>query len=162
METWNQRKDFLLFTFPSVSYKHISPHFCQYWVLWILKFLPIDWAKNVILLEIFQLQLLPEPHFVRFRFGWFSMTHLKYFKTFKDLIPDNHVIQLRWRKHWHFIGGKGWTGTANVSLCFGCSALIRNLLYFQSNSSLSQSESQDMWKLVMPGHRCPSSLASLL
>ena len=49
--------------------------------------------------EIFQLQLLPEPHFVRFRFGWFSMTHLKYFKTFKNLIPDNHVIQLRWRKH---------------------------------------------------------------
>lgn len=36
--------------------------------------------------------------FVRFRCGWFGMTHLKHFKTFKNLIPDNRVIQLRLRK----------------------------------------------------------------
>lgn len=42
--------------------------------------------------------------FVGFRFGWFGMTHLKYFKTFKNRIPANHVIQLRLRKLWHLMG----------------------------------------------------------
>ena len=81
--------------------------------------------------------------FVRFRFGWFGMTHLKHFKTFKDLIPDNQCYTAKIEKALTFYCGRDELVAANVLLYLGCSALIRNLLYFQSNSSLSQSESWD-------------------